>query len=139
MRIFCTVSLTLPSCIFHNTSCTRMPPTSHLFLHKLSWQIACSWQISLSTLPPYKSDQVCYHATPDAILVGFLPDMGMFFHPKSSSIKLQFFQLSSFQLRGSRTIDHFLHRPREGRSVLTHIIRRSEKLVVLAGGISICG
>ena len=35
-------------------------------------------------------------------------------------------------------IDRLLRRPRQGSSSLMHIIRRSEKLVVLAGVISIC-
>ena len=90
-------------------------------------------------LPPCRISQVHYYSTPNAILVGFLPDMRMFFHPKSPTTKLQLFQLPPFQLPDSRNIDCLFRRPRQGSSSFMHIVRRSEKLVALAGIISIGG
>ena len=90
-----------------------------------------------SALPPCRINQVYYYPTPNAILVGFLPDMGMFFHPKSPTTELQLLKLPPSQLRDSSNIDSLFCRPRQGSGSLTHIIRRSEKLVVLAGSISI--
>ena len=90
-----------------------------------------------SALPPCRFNQVHYHSTPNAILVGFLPDMGMFSHPKSPTTKLQLLKLPPFQLRDSSNIDRLLQHPRQGSSALVHVIRRPEKLVVLAGSISI--
>ena len=79
---FYAVSSILLSCIFHNISYSRMAPVSHLFLHKLSLQIACSWQTSLSTLPPYKSDQICQYAVLFVVLIESTLDMGVLLHPK---------------------------------------------------------
>ena len=74
---------------------------------------------------------------PNAILVGYLPDMGMFSHPKSPTTKLQLLKLPPFQLRDGSNIYRLPRRPRQGSNALMHIIRRSEKLAVLAGIISI--
>ena len=79
---FYAVSSILLSCIFHNISYSRMAPVSHLFLHKLSLQIACSWQTSLSTLPPYKSDQICQYVVHFVVLIESTLDMGVLLHPK---------------------------------------------------------
>ena len=92
-----------------------------------------------SALPPCRINQVYYYSTTNDILVGYLPDMGMFFHPKSPTTKLQLFQLPPFQLPDSRNIDCLFRRPRQGSGSFMHNVRRSEKLVVLAGSISIGG
>ena len=74
-------------------------------------------------------NQLSTPSMPDAILVGFLTDMGMFsHHPKSLT---QLLKLPTFQLRDSSNVDLLLRRPRQGSSSLTHVIRRSKKLVVL--------
>jgi len=87
-----------------------------------------------SALPPCRINQVYYYPTPNAILVGFLLDiMGMFFHPKSSTTEFQLLKLPPFQLRESSNIYRPPRRPRKGSNALMHIIRRSEKLAVLAG------
>ena len=90
-----------------------------------------------SALSPRRINQVYYYSMPNAILVGYLPDMGMFSHPKSPTTKLQLLKLPPFQLQDGSNVDRLLRRPRQGNISLMHIIRRSEKLVVLAGGISI--
>ena len=90
-----------------------------------------------SSLPPCRINQVYYHPTPNAVLVGFLPDMGMFFHPKLPTTELQLLKLPPFQLRDGSNIDRLLQRPGEGSISLMHMIRRSEKLVALAGGIAV--
>ena len=60
VRPFYSVSLTPPSCIFHNTSSFHTTHTSQNFLHKPSCHVACSLLMPPSVLPPYKYHQV-YH------------------------------------------------------------------------------
>ena len=81
-----------------------------------------------SALHPCRINQVYCHSTSNAILVGFLPDMGMFSHPKSPTTKQLHFSsyISPFQLRDGSNIDRMLRRPRQGSSALMHVIRRSE-------------
>ena len=88
-----------------------------------------------SALSPRRINQLYYYSTPDAILVGYLPHMGMFSHPKPTT-KLQLL-LPPFQLRDGSNIDRPLQRPGQGSISLMHMIHRSENLVALAGSISI--
>ena len=137
MCLFYPVSLILLSCISHNTSYSNMALISHHFLHQQHGMSHAHGHMYPLALSPRRINQVYYYATSDTILVGYLPDMRMFSHPKSPTTKPQLFQLPPFQLWHSSNIDRLLHRPRQGSSALMHIIRRSEKLVVLAGSISI--
>ena len=61
--------------------------------------MVCSWQG-----PPFaplscRAHQEYYYSTSIVILVEILPDMGIFFHHKSPTTKLQLLKLSPFQLR----------------------------------------
>ena len=137
MCLFYAVSLILLSCISHNTSYSNMALISHHFLHQQHGMSHAHGHMYPLALSPRRINQVCSYSTPDAILVGFLSDIGMFFNPKSPTTELQLLKLPPFQLRDSSNIDYLFCRPRQGSSSLMHVIRRSEKLVVLAGSISI--
>ena len=135
---FYAVSSIVLSCIFHNTSFSNKALISHHFLHQEHGMSHAHCHMYPSALSPRRINKAYYRPMPDAILVGFLTDMGIFSHPKSPHTKLQLPSYTPFQLRDSSNIGRLLLRTRQGSRSLIHIIRRSEKLVVLAGSISIC-
>ena len=82
IRPFYSISLTPPSCIFHNISSFHTTHTSQNFLHKPSCHVAYSLLMPPSVLPPYKYHQVYHYVASGTVIVGFLPNMGMYSHLK---------------------------------------------------------
>ena len=82
IRPFYSISLTPPSCIFHNTSSFHTTHTSQNFLRKPSCHVAYSLLMPPSVLPPYKYHQVYHYVASGTVMVGVLPNMGMYSHLK---------------------------------------------------------
>ena len=97
---FYAVSSIVLSCIFHNTPLSNKALTSHHFLHQEHGMSHAHGHMYPSALSPRRINKVYYRPMPDAILVGFLTDMGIFSHPKSPHTKLQLLKLHTLPTSG---------------------------------------
>ena len=97
---FYAVSSIVLSCIFHNTSFSNKALISHHFLHQEHGMSHAHGHMYPSALSPRRIKKAYYRPMPDAILVGFLTDMGIFSHPKSPHTKLQLLKLHTLLTSG---------------------------------------
>ena len=78
VRPFYSVSLTPSSYLSQHIIFPNHPLTSQNFLHIPSWHIAYSLLLPPIALPPNKYHQVYHYVASGPIMVGFLPNMGMY-------------------------------------------------------------
>ena len=113
-------------------------PHISTFSPPIHWHIACSWvhvpigAPSMQNQPSISFFDARCHSCP--ISDGY----GQVLPSQITNNQTPTSQATTFQLRDSSNADRLLPRPRQGSSLFIHIICRSEKLVVLAGSISIC-